>query len=158
MPYKDYEQKKQKEKERYARKMADPEKAQKYKEQTKRWKEENREQVNAKIRERKTKNKAYLIEMLGGKCVGCGTTQNLQFDHIDRKQKSFTIGKMLESSLENKLIPEAKKCQLLCKSCHQVKTTINHDMHSLANGYSIVSVVKNDDEVTVTLKKLAQTP
>jgi len=156
MPYKDYEQKKQKEKERYARKMADPEKAQKYKEQTKKWKEENRDKVNATIKARKEKNKAHLIEMLGGKCVGCGTTQNLQFDHIDRKQKSFTIGKMLESSLENKLIPEAKKCQLLCKSCHQVKTTINHDTHSLANGYSVVSVLKNDDEIIVTLKKLAQ--
>jgi 5-methylcytosine-specific restriction endonuclease McrA len=158
MPYKDYEEKKQREKERYARKMADPEKAKKYKEQTKKWKEENREKLNTKIRERKAKNKAYLIEMLGGKCVGCGVTENLQFDHIDRKQKTFTIGKRLESSLENKLIPEAKKCQLLCKSCHQVKTTINHDMHSLADGYSVVSVVKNDDEVTVTLRKLAQNP
>jgi 5-methylcytosine-specific restriction endonuclease McrA len=153
MPYKDYEQKKQREKERYARKMADPERAERYKEQTKKWKEENREEVNAKIKERKSKNKAYLIEMLGGKCVGCGVTENLQFDHIDRKQKTFTIGKRLESSLENKLIPEAKKCQLLCKSCHQIKTTINHDMHSLADGYSVASVVKNDNEIIVTLKK-----
>ncbi len=153
MPYKDYEQKKQREKERYARKMADPERAERYKEQTKKWKEENREEVNAKIKERKSKNKAYLIEMLGGKCVGCGVTENLQFDHIDRKQKTFTIGKRLESSLENKLIPEAKKCQLLCKSCHQIKTTINHDMHSLADGYSVASVVKNDNEIIVKLKK-----
>jgi hypothetical protein len=154
MPYKDYELKKQKEKERYARKMADPEKAEKYKEQTKKWKEENRDYVNAKVKERKAKNRAYLIEMLGGKCVGCGVTENLQFDHIDRKQKSFTIGKRLESSLENKLIPEAKKCQLLCKSCHQLKTTINHDMHSLSDGYSILNVVENGDEVIVTLKKI----
>lgn len=154
MPYKDYELKKQKEKERYARKMADPERAEKYKEQTRKWKEENRDYVNAKVKERKAKNRAYLIEMLGGKCVGCGVTENLQFDHIDRKQKSFTIGKRLESSLENKLIPEAKKCQLLCKSCHQLKTTINHDMHSLANGYSILSVAENGDIITVTLKKL----
>lgn len=154
MPYKDYELKKQKEKERYARKMADPEKAERYKEQTKKWKEENRDYVNVKVKERKAKNKAYLIELLGGKCVGCGITENLQFDHIDRKQKSFTIGKRLESSLENKLIPEAKKCQLLCKSCHQLKTTINHDMHSLADGYSILNVVENVDEVIVTLKKI----
>lgn len=156
MPYKDYEQKKQKERERYAKKMADPEKAKKYKEQTKKWKEENREKLNATIRARREKNKAYLIEILGGKCVGCGVTHNLQFDHIDRKQKSFTIGKMLESSLENKLIPEAKKCQLLCKYCHQIKTTINHDMHSLADGYSVVNIIKNNDEVVVTLRKLAQ--
>ena len=59
MPYKDYELKKQKEKERYARKMADPEKAERYKEQTKKWKEENRDYVNVKVKERKAKNKAY---------------------------------------------------------------------------------------------------
>lgn len=154
MPYKDYDQKKQRERERYARKMADPERAERYREQTKKWKEENREKLNAKIRERKAKNKSYLIEMLGGKCVGCGVTENLQFDHIDRKQKTFTIGKRLESSLENKLIPEAKKCQLLCKCCHQIKTTINHDMHSLADGYSVTGVVDNGDEMIVTLKKI----
>ena len=154
MPYKDYELKKQKGKERYARRMADPEQAKIYKEQTKKWKEENRDRVNANIKERKAKNRSYLIEMLGGKCVGCNTTEHLQFDHIDRKQKKFTIGKMLESSLENKLIPEAEKCQLLCKSCHQLKTTINHDMHSLAEGYAFLNIVENGDEIIVTLKKM----
>ena len=154
MPYKDYELKKQKEKEKYARRMADPEQAKRYKEQTKKWNEENRDRVNANVKERKAKNRSYLIEMLGGKCVGCNTTEHLQFDHIDRKQKKFTIGKMLESSLENKLIPEAKKCQLLCKSCHQLKTTINHDMHSLAEGYAVLNIVENGDEIIVTLKKI----
>ena len=154
MPYKDYELKKQKGKERYARRMADPEQAKIYKEQTKKWKEENIDRVNANIKERKAKNRSYLIEMLGGKCVGCNTTEHLQFDHIDRKQKKFTIGKMLESSLENKLIPEAEKCQLLCKSCHQLKTTINHDMHSLAEGYAVLNIVENGDEIIVTLKKM----
>jgi hypothetical protein len=158
MPHKDYEVKKQKERERYAKIMADPERAKRYKEQTKKWKENNKQKLNETIKEKKAKKKAFLIEMLGGKCVGCGITENLQFDHIDRKQKSFTIGKMLGYSLENKLIPEAKKCQLLCKSCHQIKTTINHDMNSLANGYFISNVVQNDDEVVVTLKKLAQDP
>jgi 5-methylcytosine-specific restriction endonuclease McrA len=148
MPYKNYEEKKQKERERYKQ-----QKEQK-KEYNKKYKEENRDKINASIRKRKENNRKYLIEMLGGKCVGCGITENLQFDHIDRKLKSFTIGKMLESSLENKLIPEAKKCQLLCKSCHQLKTTINHDMHSLADGYSILNVVENGDEVIVTLKKI----
>ena len=152
MPYKDYELKKQKEKERYAKRMADPEQAKRYKEQTKKWKEENKDYVNAKKRERAENNKTYLIEMLGGKCVGCGVTENLQFDHIDRKKKLFTIGKNFQSSLV-KLIPEAEKCQLLCKSCHQLKTTINHDMHSLADGYAILNVVENGDEILVTLKK-----
>ena len=118
MPYKDYEKKKQREKERYW------ENKEYRNEYSRQYSKDNREKINKNSRERKAKNKAYLIEMLGGKCVGCGVTENLQFDHIDRKQKTFTIGKRLESSLENKLIPEANKCQLLCKCCHQIKTTI----------------------------------
>ena len=147
MPYKDYEQKKEIEKQRYW------ENKEYRNEYSREYSKQNREKINKSAKERKAKNKAYLMEMLGGKCVGCGIIENLQFDHIDRKQKAFTIGKRLESSLENKLIPEAKKCQLLCKSCHQLKTTINHDMHSLAHGYCILNVVENGDEVVVTLRK-----
>ena len=147
MPYKDYEKKKQREKERYW------ENKEYRNEYSRQYSKDNREKINKNSRERKAKNKAYLIEMLGGKCVGCGVTENLQFDHIDRKQKTFTIGKRLESSLENKLIPEANKCQLLCKCCHQIKTTINHDMHSLADGYSVVNVVECGEELIVTLRK-----
>ena len=31
--------------------------------------------------------------MLGGKCECCGSTFNLQFDHIDPTTKSFSIAK-----------------------------------------------------------------
>jgi len=152
MPYKDYELKKQKEKERYARIKQDPERHSRYKEQTKQWKEENKEQLNETIRNLKYEKKSQLIEMLGGKCVGCGITEDLQFDHIDRKNKSFTIGKCLGYSLE-RLIPEAQKCQLLCKTCHQVKTTLGHDVHSLRDGYAVKEIIEKDDEIVVILKK-----
>ena len=85
MPYKDYEKKKQREKERYW------ENKEYRNEYSRQYSKDNREKINKNSRERKAKNKAYLIEMLGGKCVGCGVTENLQFDHIDRKQKTFTI-------------------------------------------------------------------
>ena len=150
MPYKNYEEKKQKERERYHQ-----QKEQK-KEYNKKYKQDNKDKINASIRKRKENNRKFLIEMLGGKCVGCGVTEKLQFDHIDRKQKSFTIGKMLESSLENKLIPEAKKCQLLCKSCHQYKTTANHDTNMLADGMMVESIKSIGDKVIITLCKQQQ--
>jgi len=152
MPYKDYELRKQKEKERYAKKMANPETAKIIKEQTETWRKENKDRLNESIKSLKNKKREHLIEMLGGKCSGCGITENLQFDHIDRKNKSFTIGKCLGNSLE-KLIDEAQKCQLLCKSCHQVKTTIGHDICSLRDGYSVQEVIEKNDEIVVILKK-----
>ena len=152
MPVKDPELRKQLERERYARIKQDPERFAKRQEQTKLWKEQNKEQHRESIKSNKLNKKNHLIEMLGGKCVGCGITEDLQFDHIDRKNKSFTIGKCLGYSLE-RLIPEAQKCQLLCKSCHQIKTTIGHDVCSLRDGYAVREVIEKDDEIVVILKK-----
>lgn len=141
----------QKNKERY-HSLSDSERDERRKKR-KEWEQKNKDQINEKRRERKNQHREYLIEMLGGKCVGCGTTENLQFDHIDRKQKEFCIGKSLASKLD-KLITEAKKCQLLCDDCHKIKTTINHDTYALADGYSVFSLTKREDELIVILKKL----
>jgi len=99
---------------------------------------------------RRQERRKILIEHLGGKCCGCGTTENLQFDHIDRTQKSFNIGKCIDYSLE-RLIPEVDKCQLLCYECHEVKSLINHDKDKLAEGYRVKSVEQRGDEIVVTL-------
>lgn len=100
---------------------------------------------------RRQKRRQILIEHLGGKCCGCGTTQNLQFDHLDRTQKSFNVGKCLDYSLE-KLIAEVDKCQLLCYNCHEVKSLINHDKDKLVEGYRVASVDKIGDEIVVRLR------
>ena len=128
---------------------------------------EYREKVRLKNKEQYQKHKAkraetkrlrrqerrkILTEHLGGKCVGCGTTENLQFDHLDRTQKSFTIGKKLYYPLE-KLIPEVNKCQLLCYNCHEFKSLINHDKDKLAEGYRVTKVDTIGDKVIVTLEK-----
>lgn len=65
--------------------------------------------------------KAHAIAYLGSKCVKCGTISNLEFDHIDPSLKSFNV-------LENwsigwvRWMKEVDKCQLLCSSCHKLKT------------------------------------
>ena len=65
--------------------------------------------------------RAECLEKLGGKCAICGTTQNLEFDHIDPKTKSIELGKLLNVS---QAIRDAEllKCQLLCKQHHLAKS------------------------------------
>lgn len=119
------------------------------------WYENTKEQRRLYLKERKQSNKNYLIEMLGGKCVGCGVTEKIQFDHIDRTKKSFCIGENLASKLE-KLIEEANKCQLLCERCHQHKTLVNHDCNNLAVGKRVVSIETIGNKTIVTLEEVAQ--
>ena len=61
-----------------------------------------------------------LIQQLGGKCVICGSTENLEFDHIDKHAKSFGVSSHLSYSLES-VKTELDKCQLLCHECHVIK-------------------------------------
>lgn len=61
-------------------------------------------------------------EKLGGKCIKCGATERLQFDHIHPKNKSFEITKNLLMGDKEKFQEELDKCQLLCYDCHLEKT------------------------------------
>ena len=81
------------------------------------WYKKNKEKRAEYIKERKS----YCIEYLGGKCVVCGTTHNLQFDHIKREGKKYEISTRLSNNLNN-LKEELDKCQLLCAPCHLDKT------------------------------------
>lgn len=65
--------------------------------------------------------KRLFIDRLGGKCKKCGSTENLEFDHIDPKNKCFTIGNKLVSRSIRHIEIELKKCQLLCNPCHKEK-------------------------------------
>lgn len=75
------------------------------------------------MRERRDirRNLAYL--RLGSCCKVCGSTSNLEFDHIDPSTKEFNISsaKALDGPLE-RLFSEVDKCQLLCKKHHVEKT------------------------------------
>ena len=62
-----------------------------------------------------------LIEKLGGKCVECGCTETLEFDHIDPSTKSFNISAGYHKPKEV-LEEELTKCQLLCNKCHIEKS------------------------------------
>ena len=72
------------------------------------------------IRAHKARRRAQLIEMLGGCCVRCGSTEDLEFDHIDPATKRFNIGADLTRSWAE-LVEEASRCQLLCREDHIAK-------------------------------------
>lgn len=61
--------------------------------------------------------KKQAIKMLGGKCVKCDSTSNLELDHKDPSDKSFTITK-LWSVPEEEFKKEVRKCRLLCREHH----------------------------------------
>lgn len=67
------------------------------------------------------KRRANLIQQLGGRCAICGSTENLEFDHIESKDKEFSISEHICHDKE-KLNEEIRKCQLLCHACHVKKS------------------------------------
>lgn len=113
---------------------------------------ENKEKIRKQKAERRKIKLKQAKEYLGGKCVGCGTTENLQFDHIDRTKKKYSITKRSLNSFDT-LKEELDKCQLLCKTCHEIKTTVNHDRKKLAEGYNVTNVSYDNGKVIVTLER-----
>jgi AraC-like DNA-binding protein len=82
------------------------------------WKKEYMKKYHRK-RAREYKKRA--LDLLGGKCVKCGSTEYLEFDHIDPSMKTFHIGSQITGSWEE-TEKELKKCQLLCRRCHHKKS------------------------------------
>jgi 5-methylcytosine-specific restriction endonuclease McrA len=75
------------------------------------------------MRDRRRKRKAALIDMCGGECMDCGSTERLEFDHVDplTKVKEVSSAKMLDGPMA-RVLEEVAKCRLLCHDCHRLKT------------------------------------
>ena len=59
-------------------------------------------------------------------CVMCGYSLHgcaLDFDHLDRSTKVAAVSRLVLGKL-SKLFAEIRKCQVICKNCHQVKSTM----------------------------------
>jgi 5-methylcytosine-specific restriction endonuclease McrA len=70
------------------------------------------------------------------KCANCGITNNLQLDHINRKDK---VSHSIWSWSEERRNLELSKCQILCVNCHLDKTAneirqTNHGTSSMYEG------------------------
>lgn len=78
--------------------------------------------MNRYMKERYTRRRTEWLDKLGGRCVVCGTTELLEFDHIDVLAKEYAIAKILSGGSEAKVASEMAKCQLLCNEHHKEKT------------------------------------
>ena len=93
----------------------------KLREQKAEYRELNKEKIREQKREYNKKKRAICLEYLGGKCVKCGTTERLEFDHIKRDTKKYNIAPRVTYNFDY-LKEELDKCQLLCPPCHLNKT------------------------------------
>lgn len=63
-----------------------------------------------------------MVVFLGGRCAGCGKTDDLDVHHKNPAEKSFAISRFWSISWE-RLIPELRKCELRCREdCHKRET------------------------------------
>lgn len=69
------------------------------------------------------RTRSWAVELLGGCCVGCETTVELDFDHVNAATKSFDISVGIRDGYSRaRLQAELVKCQLLCGPCHREKS------------------------------------
>jgi hypothetical protein len=70
------------------------------------------------------KRRAKYLE--GKSCAFCGSSENLEIDHINPEQKTFNPSALWSMSETNpKRIAELAKCQILCSDCHGKKTLVD---------------------------------
>lgn len=70
---------------------------------------------------RRKQRREFAFAQLGGKCARCASTTNLELDHIDKSTKLINVSK-LWTNREEDFLAELQKCQILCSSCHKIKT------------------------------------
>lgn len=87
----------------------------------------SKQYMNEYMKRRYRERRDAYIEELGGKCVRCKSVENLEFDHINPRTKSYDIAKLFTSANRAMLESEVSKCQLLCTECHIKKT--RKEMH-----------------------------
>lgn len=123
------------------------------------------EYMAAYMADRYNRRRFHYIGKMGGKCVTCGSTDSLEFDHVDPKQKSFDIGKRLAGMAIPRLEAELAKCQLLCGKCHSDKSILDHGhkpwRHGTLSGYrycrwDLCRRAKSDHSKQARLKRMAK--
>jgi len=112
------------------------------------------EYMNEYMKKRAKKRRQEAIDYLGGACVVCNTKENLEFDHIDPKTKTFTISRGYSFNNE-KFWLEVDKCQLLCRDHHILKGIENKEFkggHNKVTDYGHgTGYMHNNDKCRCTI-------
>jgi hypothetical protein len=75
-------------------------------------------------KEWRTRTRAWAYAELGGTCSSCGSSNDLEFDHLDPVSKEFEISAAIRDGYgRDRIAKELAKCQLLCGDCHQAKSS-----------------------------------
>lgn len=83
--------------------------------------DEYREHMRVYMHNRYHERRNEAIQILGGVCAACGTSENLEIDHVDRALKTMNVNRMAWVRRE-RFLEELKNCQLLCKEDHIEKS------------------------------------
>lgn len=92
------------------------------------WKssKDRRESNKTKNKERILRNRQFIFDWLKRyPCETCGEKDPivLQFDHINKNEKSHNISEMIHAGFSiEKIKEEVQKCQVLCANCHARRT------------------------------------
>lgn len=97
--------------------------------------------------------KQEYVDLLGGRCIKCGSKDNLEFDHIDKNSRKFIIIKILKRKKEI-VLKELKKCQLLCSICHRKKSGKENQCGGRVKGEKSNLAKLSDNEVIEIKKRL----
>jgi len=93
----------------------------------------SQESKNTYLRKQRIERRKFALELLGGKCVDCGSIEHLQYDHDDPKTKKFAISKIWSTTWEV-FLEELKKCKLRCTTCHKKKSAKEARQRLLGTG------------------------
>jgi hypothetical protein len=103
------------------------------------------------------KKRMLLIKAFGGECKICSekNIKCLQFHHLDKRTKSFSIGSNIKKNAHN-IWTEAEKCILLCGNCHkEVENGVHRKLEKQWVG-KIHSVLSHDEWVSIFKKPAKQ--
>lgn len=79
----------------------------------------------SKHKRKESIRKAYYDYKKTLKCAKCGNDDYrvLEFDHLDKNDKSYNVGEGLKKGFGfESILQEIEKCQVLCANCHRIKT------------------------------------
>lgn len=85
------------------------------------------EYMRAYMAERYAARRQMALDFLGGACAVCGSSNDLELDHKDRSTKTIDIAKLILAK-DEKLFAELVKCQVLCASHHDTKTSLERSV------------------------------
>jgi hypothetical protein len=88
------------------------------------YRKRNRHKCTMQRRARVNKRREFIGRLKDNPCTDCGIKYKpwqMDFDHIDPRQKVFNIGTNVLGSLLS-IKNEIEKCELVCANCHRQRT------------------------------------